>query len=318
MIDKLRSMAVFARVAEAGSFRRAAERLGLSASVVSHHVTHLEEELGVQLLYRSTRHVALTDAGRRFFESCSAMLESAEEAIATLDETEPTGVLWLVAPTPFSFGPFVDDVAEFCQRYPRADVRLEFDDRPRNLIQEGIDLALCFGRQPSSNLVSRTLFHARHAIWASPAYLAEYGAIDSLEQLQEARWIRSGQSEEIELLSAAGQTVRFRPRTRIGVNQIMAQHEFALAGLGLLEAPAFSVSNDLASGRLVQVLPEWSFKPFPCCAVFPARAGDRSLTRRFIDFLCVKLEEKRVQLSEQEASEDAAPQLAPERRPDVA
>ncbi|MGC3962893.1 MAG: LysR family transcriptional regulator [Rhodocyclaceae bacterium] len=306
MIDKLRSMAVFARVAEAGSFRRAAERLGLSASVVSHHVTHLEDELGVQLLYRSTRHVAMTDAGRRFFESCSAMLESAEEALGSLNEEEPVGVLRLVAPTSFSSGPFVHDVAEFCQRYPRADVRLEFDDRPRNLIQEGIDLMLCFGPQPSSTLVSRTLFHTRPSIWASPDYLASYTAIDSLELLQDARWIRMGQAEEIELLSPDGQTVRVRPRTRISVNSVKAQHEFALAGLGLVEAPAFSVGDDVAKGRLVQVLPGWSFKPFPCCALFPAKANVNSLARRFFDFLWAKLEEHRVEMAERELSDDPA------------
>lgn len=290
MINKLRSMAVFARVAESGSFRRAAERLGISASVVSHHVTQLEGELGVQLLYRSTRHVALTDAGRHFFVSCRAMLESAEEALAGLNLQEPAGRLWVVAPAGLSIGPFIQDVAEFCRRHPRVDLRLEFDDTPRNLIQEGIDLALCFGEQSSSSLVGRTLFHATPALFASPKYLDEHGAILTLEQLQNASWIRLGMADEIELRSPEGQWVRFRPRTRILVNNIMVLHELARSGLGLLEASDLTISDDIAAGRLVRVLPDWTSRPTPFYAVFPARAGVRALSRLFIDFICARLE----------------------------
>ena len=180
MLDKLRSMAVFARVAEYGSFRRAAQRVGLSPSVVSHHLSQLEKELGVQLLYRSTRHVALTEQGLRFYENCKAMLQAAEGALDSLHEDQLGGRLWLVAPLAFSAGPFIDDVAEFCELYPRAELRLEFDDGPRNLIQEGIDLAIRFGPQESSPLVCRRLFEHQQRFYASPTYLHKFGAIETI------------------------------------------------------------------------------------------------------------------------------------------
>jgi len=293
MINKLRSMAIFARVAETGSFRRAAERLGLSASVVSHHVTQLEKELGVQLLYRSTRHVALTDAGERFLEACRSMVESAENALAGLHEDEPAGRLWVVAPAPFSLGPFVADIAEFCKRYPRVELRLEFDDRPRNLIQEGIDVAIWTGALENSSLICRTLFSRSPAVFAAPDYLSRSGPIESIEDLQNAQWVEIPNLPEMTLHHPDGRQVRFAPRRRASVNSVIALHQLVLSGIGIAQLPQMLVDDDLAAGRLAPVLPEWQLEKLSCYALYPARTMPNSLARRFVDFIAEKMQTPR-------------------------
>lgn len=290
MIDKLRSMAIFARVAESGSFRRAAERLGLSASVVSHHLTQLEKELGVQLLYRSTRHVALTDPGLRFLEACRSMVESAENALAGLHENEPGGRLWVVAPAPFSVGPFVGDVADFCNRYPRVEMRLEFDDRPRNLIQEGIDVAIWTGPLENSSLICRTLFSSSPVVCATPACLARSGPIKTIDDLQKADWVEIPNQTDTTLYHPDGRQVRFTPRRRASVNSVIALYQLALSGIGVAKLPQMLVDADLAAGRLVQVLPDWKMESMSCYALYPSRAMPNSLARCFVDFVSERMQ----------------------------
>lgn len=289
MLDKLRSMAVFVRVAETGSFRRAAERLGLSASVVSHHVSLLENELGVQLLYRSTRHVALTDRGQRFYESCRSMVLSAEGALAELHEDQLSGKLWVVAPAPFSVGPFMRDIAEFCRLYPKVDLRLEFDDGPRNLIQEGIDVAISLTQPTNSSLICRTLFSNTHGLYAAPSYLAQCGPLNQFADLARLEWINVLSMQDLVLRQRSGQEVRITPHARVCVNNVAAQHELVLAGVGVARMPQVAVEADLAAGRLVRILPEWQSEQINCCAVYPARTRPNSLARQFVDFIYEKL-----------------------------
>lgn len=285
MLNKLRSMAVFVRVVEAGSFRGAAERLGLSASVVSHHISQLEQELGVQLLYRSTRHVTLTDQGSRFFESCKGMVLAAEDALQQLNGEQMTGMLRVVVPSPLAFGPFLDDVAEFCKTYPGVDLRLEFDDSPRNIMREGIDVAIRIGDQPDSSLICRPLRTSARGLFAAPEYLEKHGAIRTLEDLQQARWIIMNDSEFPELVGPDKQSVTLRPHCRVAVNNIVALFHLGLAGLGVISMAAIMVFPEVAAGKLVRVLPEWNCTEISAQAVFPARARPNSLARHFIDYL---------------------------------
>ncbi len=285
MLNKLRSMAVFVRVVEAGSFRGAAERLGLSASVVSHHISQLEQELGVQLLYRSTRHVTLTDQGSRFFESCKGMVQAAEDALQQLNGEQMAGVLRVVVPSPLAFGPFLDDVAEFCKTYPGVDLRLEFDDSPRNIMREGIDVAIRIGNQPDSSLICRPLRTSARGLFAAPEYLKKHGAIKTLDDLQQAQWITMAETEFPELIGPKKQSVTIRPHCRVTVNNIVALHHLGLAGLGVITMGDIMVFPDVTAGKLIRVLPEWKCTEISAQAVFPARARPNSLARHFIDYL---------------------------------
>lgn len=290
MIDNLRSMAVFVRVAEAGSFRRAAERLDLSASAVSHHITQLETSLGVQLLYRSTRHVALTDQGQRFFEYCRNMVESAESALSCLHEGQTSGRLRVLLPAPFAAGPMMGMVAAFCECYPAVDMQLEFDDKLRNLIQEGIDVAITMGPLNDSALICRTLFSRAHGLFASPAYLARFGAIESIEDLQKADWVVTPPTPIVVLCHSNGDIREVAPRQRVSANNLFAKYQLALAGVGVARMPPMLVDGDVREGRLKEVLPEWQSENISCYAIYPARTMPNSLSRHFVEFLIQKME----------------------------
>jgi len=291
MIDKLRSMAVFTKVAELGSFRRAAERLSLSASVVSHHVTQLEAQLGVQLLFRSTRHVVLTHEGKRFYESCCAMLQAAEEALEGLRgcHEELSGKLVIVVPAPFSSGPFLRDITSFCQLYPKVQIQLEFDDTPRNLVQDGIDVSIRFEPEPSALMTCREMFRHRPGLYAAPAYLEGFGAIRTLEDLERAAWICHQRTMPIVLRKAEGQTARIEPVPRLWVNSIAALHEVVLGGLGVTQLPGMLASVDVEKGLLVPVLPDWRCESGGCYLVYSAKAKPHSLTMRFVEFLSERI-----------------------------
>lgn len=290
MIDNLRSMAVFAHVAESGSFRRAAERLGLSASVVSHHVTQLEKELGVRLLYRSTRHVALTDQGSRFFEACRTMVGAAEAALSELHDEQVNGRLWIVAPAMFSVGPFVDDVAEFSHLHPNVEIRLEFDDALRHLIKEGIDVALHVGALEDSSLICRKLFSRSPGLFASPSGLARFGKIETIDDLQCAPWIEVPNLSKVTLYHPDGRKVDIAPKRRVGVNNVIALHQLVLAGIGVAQLPPLLAAASHQAGRLVQLLTEWQLEDVSCYALYPSRAMPNSLARRFVDFIVRRMQ----------------------------
>ncbi len=297
MIDKLRSMAVFVRVVEAGSFRRAAERLDLSASVISHHISQLENEVGANLLYRSTRHFALTAQGERFYEACRNMVYAAEEALDSLSSAQVSGRLWLVAPTPFSVGPFLQDVSAFCKQYPEIELKLEFDDNPRNLIQEGIDLAIRFGEQNSSSLVCRRLFSAQPMHCAAPSYLERYGQIRNLKDFGSAQFISLTDSAMRTLRGPKGEVEQIELKKYISVNSIIGLHQLTLAGLGISELPSVLVMNDINSGRLVEVLSGWKSEELTYYAIFPAKTKHNSLSRLFVDFFDERMRLMKAQMS---------------------
>jgi len=292
MIEKLRSMAVFVRVVETGSFRQAARRLEISAAAVSMHVSQLEAELGVRLLYRSTRHLALTDPGTAFFEYCRGMVENAENALRSVSTEEAGGRLQVVAPTEFAVGPFLRDVAEFCRLHPQVDLRLEFDDQPRNLVRDGIDIALCIGEQRSSSLVARRLAANQPRRIAAPAYLERFGPIRDLEDLRRAQWVVLGDLQSINLRGPQGQTEEVRLNRHISVNNIVALYELTLCGMGVGELPQMLPAADLASGRIVEVLPQWQRDSIACYALFPARVMPKALARAFMDFIETRIRDQ--------------------------
>lgn len=286
MLDKLRSMVIFVRVADSASFKTAALRLNLSASVVSHHIAQLEKELGVQLFYRSTRHVTLTDHGIRFLDACRDMVDSAEKALSTVFDERDTGKLWVIAPTPLSIGPFIRDITIFCKQNPQIDLRLEFDDTPRNLVQEGIDVAITYLDQKDSSLVSRQLISDRQGIYASPEYLEEFGPISTIEELHKAKWILLGHNKSELLLKTADQreaNVTIQRYNR--VNSIVVVRELTLSGAGIAQMPSAFASSDVQAGHLTELLPEYISDTLYCNALFPARAMPHSLSRKFVDFI---------------------------------
>lgn len=290
MLDKLRSMVVFTRVVECGSFRGAAARLAISPAAVSTHISQLEAELGVRLLYRSTRHLALTDRGNAFYRHCREMVDGAENALRSVSEEEFGGRLWVVAPTEFSVGPFLADVAEFCRQHPKVEFQLDFDDGPRNLVQEGIDMAIRLGPQENSSLVARQLTGTQPRRYASAAYLESFGPIATVADLRRARWVVLGDMQTLTLQGPHGESEEIRIDRHIGVNNVVALYELTLQGMGVGELPPMIPAADVAGGRLVEVLPDWRRDSVACFAVFPARVMPKAPARAFMDFIAARIE----------------------------
>jgi DNA-binding transcriptional LysR family regulator len=288
MIDDLRSMAVFATVVGEGSFRGAAKRLALSPSVVSHHVSLLEKRLGCALLYRSTRHLSLTDDGRIFHEACARAVEAAEEGLNSVAsrKLEVTGRLRVTCPAVLAPGPFVADVLAFADAFPGVALELDFDDERHSMVQEGYDLAIRIGWLENSGLRARKLLTLKRVVCAAPALIARHEAPANPTDLQTWPSIQVSMLPNfLDFTGPAEETCRVQLRSRISTNHAQAARQMALAGAGILTALDFMVADDLAAGRLVALLPEWQTASPSAYAVWPANAARGSLALRMVDFL---------------------------------
>lgn len=293
MIDQLRAMAVFAKVAEAGSFRGAADLLGLSPSVISHHVSALEKSLGVALVYRTTRKLSLTDEGERLARHAQAMLSAASEGLdgASQETPEVRGRLRITAPAVFQCGPFISMAHRFMQLHPNLELEIDFSDAPRDLVASGFDLALRIGWLPDSSLKARKFHTGTQLLCASPAYLETKPAVRTPDDLAALDLISvSSLVEDMQLTErASGRTTTVRAPHRLSVNSGYAALRFAEEGAGLARIPLFLALDALNAGRLREVLPGWSLPDPSFYAVWPANAGSRSLTRFFVDFLASEI-----------------------------
>lgn len=294
MIDQLKSLAVFAKTVELGSFREASRALALSPSVVSHHVTQLEKQLGVPLLYRTTRRLALTPDGEKLHTSARDMLAAAERGLDAINGRAhaPSGLLRMTAPAFLAETDFVRDVADFSNAHPRVQLRLAFDDARRELLASGLDLALRFGKLDDSTLKARKLAEMRRVLVAAPRYLRERDAPHALADLVGWDFLQlSTRAPEIALVAPGKKTtstLAFVPR--IAVDSATAMRAMALAGVGVAGLPEVLVRADLARGRLALVLPGWRMPSIPVYAVWPDNAQKPELTLRFVAFMAERVD----------------------------
>lgn len=254
----LNRAATFLRVVEAGGFTAAAAALGVPTSSVSRSIAKLEDELGVVLLERTTRRVALTDVGRAYFERVRDALVGLDEATAAaLDAArEPQGLVRIA--TPADFAPVLAAVfAQFVRRYPRIRIELRTASRPYEQLGEHADLALAFGKLPDSSLVSRRLGETVHQMYAAPSYLAARRRLRTLADLAHHDAILAhGGGERWELTGPRG-VESVQVSSVVAGDHLGFIIEAARAGLGVALLPAFVVAADLGSGALAPVLPRY-------------------------------------------------------------
>ncbi len=290
MLNHLRALAVFARVADAGSFRAAAKRLGISASVVSHHVTSLERHLDTPLIYRTTRRLSLTAAGERLAASAQAMLKAAEDGFGEIghQSPNPTGSLKITAPAVLQYARFVTRISTFMKRYPKVEISINFSDRRSNIVEEGFDLGIRVGQLKDSSLMSRKLAEGRLIVCASPDYLRARGRVKNPGDLENLELINIvGVPPSITLTSRgknpAEQVVRMSHR--ISVDSGFAGRRMAEETCGVVMLPDFIVREAMEAGRLVRVLPGWQAPSFGIYAVWPPNSGRNYLRTMFLDFI---------------------------------
>ena len=288
MLDQLRPMAVFARTVETGSFRAAAKALKLSPSVVSHHVGQLEERLGVALLYRSTRSLSLTPDGEKLFGAARAMLEAAEAGLDAMSgqSSAPTGELRMTAPAVLAAGTLIDDIAAFSQQFPKVQLSLNFTDQRRDLIGDGIDVAIRMGWLEDSALKAKKLQMVKRVLIAAPHYVANRKPPRRPTDLADWDWLQLKQvRHESTFTNTRGASQRLEFTPKLLVDNAVALYRLSRAGLGLAMLPDFLADDDIGQGRMIEVLPAWKLEPLSVYAVWPPNAPRDGLTARFVNFL---------------------------------
>lgn len=289
MIDRLRALAIFSKVVETRSFRKAAGLLSLSPSVVSHHVAALEKELGVTLLYRSTRSVSLTDEGRKLNTAALAMLAAAEGGFETLNAgtKEQRGALRISCPAFMTKGPVARGLEQFALRHPLVSLSISYSDLRHDLIREGFDLAIRMGNLKDSSLKHRRIGSVERCLVASPELISRHKQPRAPGDLESWNLICLQQrSNKIEFVSGGTGAEQMITMTgQVTVDSVFGMVAMARAGLGLALAPRVLVQGEIESGHLVQVLPGWTLAPIDTFAIWPGDARGGSLTARLVDQL---------------------------------
>ena len=288
MLHQLRSIAIFAKTVEHGSFRSAAEKLRLSPSVISHHIAQLEEQLGVALLYRSTRKLSLTRDGERLIVAARAMVNSAEEGInALVNKTaEPSGELHITAPAVLAHSMLTKHIANYTVSFPKVRLTLDFSETPRDIIGEGIDAAIRMGRLQDSSLKARKLHDVKVRLMAAQSYLADRPVPASPKDIEDWDWLQLTPAPLQKVFrKKPNQRVLLKPEARLGANNAFALYQMARNGAGLAVLPEFLAEADIDAGVMDYVCPDWETEKIGVYAVWPHNAPRSGLTANFVKFL---------------------------------
>lgn len=287
-MKQLERMLTFAGVVDAGSFTAAAERLGCSKAHVSQQISRLEDALGIQLLFRTTRRLELTEAGRTFLSYCRQMQNTADSAHRAVDALrgEMTGVIRMTMPVSFGEAILRDLVTPFLELYPAVDFQIELENRVTDLRAGHFDLALRTPAPADEDLVALRLTDYQELLCASPSYLERGGPVRTPEALTAHRLLVNRHSRDRAWrLRRGSETVDVPIGRQMVMNHYALLRRAALAGLGIARLPTYLVREDLKSRRLERILPEFeASEPLPVFLVYPWQRTLPLKNRRFIDF----------------------------------
>lgn len=291
-VDTLQSMKIFVRVAQLPGFAAAARDLRMSPAAVTKHVAALEARVGARLFDRTTRNVGLTEAGRVYLERCLECLQSFEDADASVSQLSnaPKGLLRVTAP--IDVQSFVASVvADFIKAYPDVTVELRLSNRPVDLVEDGVDVAVRFAAALDGQFVARPLATLHLVLVAAPAYVEKHGGVRRPQDIESHRGIVFSEPRPREEWTFVrnGKQVKARLRPVMMTNGGDAIRSALVAGVGITVAPTFLVHEELAAGRLVRLLPDWDVVPEPkLFAVYPHRRFVSAKVRAFVETLRAK------------------------------
>lgn len=281
MIDDIRYLIIFAKVAEQGSLTAAAESLDLSVSTVSAHLARLEANLGTALLYRNTRKVSLTGEGVRLLDTAKAMLDLYEKGMLEFRQrsVSTTGSLRVAVPAVLlGCRPFMQALSAFARQFGEAVIHLACSDTREDIVGDGFDLAFRIGELPDSTLKARPVFAFARIVAASPSLLEGAGLPRHPTDLAALPWIGLSMLPDLRSFThAGGETCTIRYAPRVKVDTVEAAYQLALGGVGLAAPPGFRAGADLAGGALRQLVPDWSLAPLTVHAVWPGNISTSSL-----------------------------------------
>lgn len=291
-MNRLSCMQAFVSVVESGGFSEAARRMKVSKALISKQVGQLEDSLGLRLLHRTTRQVSPTSSGRAYFEQCRPLLDELNELDASMQAHDRAldGELHISAPTTYAEMHLMPIISRYSREYPRVRILLDLTDRFVNLVEERIDLAIRIGRLEESSLVSRRIGEIRLYLCAAPGYLDSHPAPLSIEDLKNHPCIIDSNHPDGNNWRLGNETESYTVSVpnRVQVNNARAARELVLAGNGIGLLPSFAVDEELANGRLVQVLDTFSTKAIGIYAVYLHRKHLSPKVRRLMDMLVEK------------------------------
>jgi DNA-binding transcriptional LysR family regulator len=288
-MDKLTSIRAFTRVVQHGSFAAAARELRLSRSAVSKYVIELEQELGSQLLVRTTRSAGPTENGHAYYERCIAILADLEEAdlAVTQLQSEPRGLLRVNAPMSFGTLHLGRAVADFMERYPELQIQLILSDQQIDPVQEGFDVTLRIAELPSSSLIARKIAPALRVVCAAPSYLARRGIPEHPDELRNHDCLDYGYlatGNQWKLTGPDGDHWIHVPWTLCSNNGEVLR-DAVVKGRGIALLPTFIVGADLQEGSLRSILTDYTPPEISVYAIYPQTRHLSVKVRMFIDFL---------------------------------
>jgi LysR family transcriptional regulator, regulator for bpeEF and oprC len=289
-MDQLLGMRVFARVAEMGSFARAADSLDLSRAMVSSHVAQLEKHLGTRLLHRTTRRVSVSPEGAAYLERCKRILLEIQAADDELKHARarPQGKLRVDVPIAFGKHLLLPALPQFTQRYPELTLEVRFNDRFVDLAAERVDVAVRAGPVRAPDLIAKKVATSRLVTCAAPAYLASAGFPRSPDDLRRHRligFLRSDAARPADWQFRDGKgSARVKLPMALAFNSVEPLYLSALEGQGIVQLMDLLVAHSIAAGRLVEILREYSCEGPTLNIVYPRATQNLAKVRVFVEF----------------------------------
>ncbi|WP_054313359.1 LysR family transcriptional regulator [Mesorhizobium sp. 1M-11] len=289
-MDHFTAFQVFRHVAELESFAEAGRKLVLSPPAISKNIAELEAHLGVRLINRTTRRMALTEEGKVYLEHIRRGLDALAEGEAALSQTrlEPVGTLRVSAPMTVALTRLSEAIPAFLNRYPRLDLNLHLDDRRVDLVREGFDVAIRgYSSLEDSSLIARRLATMPHVLCAAPSYFAIHGKPQTPSELKGLAHIRFpyGANADVWEFRKNGQSERVNVVARYSVSSSLAVRDALRAGFGVSLIPLPYVAADLKEGRLETGLDDWKTADTTHYAIYPSRQHLAPKIRVLLDFL---------------------------------
>ena len=297
-MDLLAAFRVFVRVAEAGSFSSVARELGVTQPAVSRQVSALEAHLGARLLQRTTRSIALTADGLDLLGHARAVLDAVERAEGAVGRTAagPAGLVRLGSSVTFGRIVIAPRLPVLLARYPALEVDLRLDDRPADLVHDGIDVAVRVGEITEASLIARRIGNVTRNIMGSAEYLDRHGAPQTVEELANHECILLERASHSNIWQLEGEDgLRDIPvHGRFRTDSVEAARVAVNSGMGLAILSNWLMQRELAAGIVKHVLPAWTPPPGPVHAVYPSQRNLAPRTRVIVDFLVAEFRNDRV------------------------
>ncbi|AWB59505.1 LysR family transcriptional regulator [Colwellia sp. Arc7-D] len=296
--EQLKSMVVFSHIVEQGSFSAAAKHIGLSRAVVSYHIKKLEQQLGVVLLNRSTRSIALTQAGSDYYQRCRIIAQQASAANQQIEnvKNEPEGLLKITCPVSVGLHTIVPALNKFRDLYPKIELNVMLTDEVVNILKEGIDLAIRGAPLSDSGLQARKLAVLSTCICGSPEYFKKHGRVNKPSELNQHNWVVYKLASQKLTLEKSGRTYTVDIKGTITTNNASARTAFVEGGHGLGRIPVYDAWPKIKAGQLETVLNDYQLNAIDVYGVFPPGAATSKKLRLLIDFLQQFFEQQQLSL----------------------